>query len=62
MEKPRLFLMDSKHSRRSNSKSKREVIFDRNTKFTMTKEEFLSNLSNKGNFIRMLGDTLEEKG
>ena len=50
------------HSRRSKSYSKREVIFDRNTKFTMTKEEFLSNLSNKGNFIRMLGDTLGEKG
>ena len=53
---------DMTHSRRSKSNSKREVIFDRNTKFTMTKEEFLSNLSNKGNFIRILGDTLGEKG
>ena len=48
--------------RRNQKCSQRPIIFMENTKFTLLKEDFLSNLTNKEQFIHLIGDKLTTDG
>ena len=53
---------DMTHLRRNQKCSQRPIIFAENTKFTLSKEDFLSNLTNKEQFIHLIGDKLKKDG
>ena len=53
---------DMTHMRRSEKCSQRLIVFTENTKFTVSKEDFLSNLSNKDQFLLLMGGKLKQEG
>ena len=53
---------DMTHLRRNQKCSPRPIIFTENTKFMLSKEDFLSNLTNKEQFIHLIGDKLKKDG
>ena len=50
------------HLRRNQKHGRREIVVSRNTKCTVSKDEFLSNDQNKDQLIRMIGTSLEKEG
>ena len=48
--------------RRSEKCSQRLIVFTENTKFTVSKEDFLSNLSNKDQLLHLMGEKLKQEG
>ena len=53
---------DTTHMRRSEKCSQHLILFAENTKFTVSKEDFLSNLSNKDQFLHLMGEKLKQEG